>query len=135
VASDGSATSVGERSEATWAGLVLAAASVLLAILVSGLYANAIVSAGTSGARRDCGTVWEPDAGTSDCAAALTSRAWTATGLLGAALVGALVAVVVAGSARGAWRRQIALAAAAAGVLVILCGVIWSGVIDRTVGS
>lgn len=126
---------VGERRGSTRVGLVLGVAAVLLAILVSGVYANAIVSAGASGARRDCGTVWEPNAGTNDCAAALTSRAWIASGLLGAALVGTLAAVVVAGSPRGAWRRQIALATAVVGALVIFGGVIWSGVIDRTVGS
>lgn len=115
--------------------LVLAVTSVLLAIVVSGPFANAIVSAGEIGVRRDCGTVWEPDAETDVCAAALTSRAWLASGLLGVTLVGAAAAVVTVGSPRQVWRRRLAVAVVTVSALVIVSMVIWSGVIDRTMGS
>ena len=106
-----------------------------LAIAVSGLYANATVWAGDAEGRADCGTAWEPNAVTSACAAALAERSWAAVVLLGAALFGALGAVVVVGrSPHGSGRRLVALAATIA-VTVIAAGLIWGGVIDRTAGT
>lgn len=128
-------STVDERGGTIRVGLLVALGSVVLAIVVSGVYANAIVSAGEVGARRDCGTVWEPNALTSACAAALTERAWSAVGLLGVALVGVIAAVVVVGAPRAAWLRHLVVASAAVGALAIASAVIWSGVIDRTVGT
>ena len=89
-------------ARAYWLCVAVAAVSVVLAILISGVYTNATVWAGDAGSRADCGSVWEPNAGTSVCATALKERAWAAAALLGIALFGALGAVVVAGrSPRG----------------------------------
>lgn len=127
----------------SWSWAAVAAASVVLAILISGVYANATVWAGDAGSRADCGTVWEPNALTSACASALKERAWAAAALLGIALLGASGAVVVAGRSARLGRDGAALAAWAAlavlvaivGAVVIIAGLIWGGVIDRTVGT
>lgn len=123
------------RARLAWLCVAVAAVSVVIAILISGLYANATVSAGDVGSRFDCGTAWEPNAVTTACATALKERSWAAAALLGITLLGALGAVVVAGrSPRGSGRQVAALAAmVAAGV--VIAGLIWGGVIDRTVGA
>jgi hypothetical protein len=115
--------------------VAVAAVSVVLAVLISGLYANATVWAGAVGSRADCGTVWEPNAVTSGCATALKERAWAAATLLGIALFGALGAVVVAARSPRGVGRQVAALAAIVGAGVIIAGPIWGGVIDRTVGA
>lgn len=119
----------------SWLCAAVAAVSVGLAVVISGLYANATVWAGEAGSRADCGTVWEPNAVTSACATALKERAWAATALLGIALVGALGAVVVAGRSPRGPGRQVAALAAIVGAGVIIAGLIWGGVIDRTTGG
>jgi len=118
-----------------WLCVAAAPASVVLAILISGPYANATVWAGDAGSRADCGTAWEPNAVTSACATALKERAWAAAALLGIALFGALGAVVVAGRSPRGFGRQVAALAAIVGAVVIIAGLIWGGVIDRTVGA
>ena len=121
-------------ARAYWLCVAVAAVSVVLAILISGVYANATVSAGDAGSRGDCGTVWEPNAGTSVCATALKERAWASAVLLGIALFGALGSVVVAGrSPRGRGWQLMALAAIV-GACVLIAGLVWGGAIDRTVG-
>ena len=85
------------RMAFSWA---LATASVVLAIVVSGVFANARVWADELGSTVVCGTAWEASASTEGCGGALEERAWVAVALLGVALWGALMAVVVAGGAR-----------------------------------
>jgi hypothetical protein len=119
----------------TWSCAAVAAASVVLAIGISGIYANAIVSAGSDFLRQDCGTIWDPNAVTGECAAALEERSWTAVALLGLAVFGTLGAVLVAGRWPGGLRRPLIALAAVIAVIVVIGGLIWSGVIDRTVGS
>jgi hypothetical protein len=118
-----------------WLCVAVAAVSVVLAVLISGLYANATVWAGDAGSRADCGTAWEPNAVTSACTTALKERAWVAAALLGIALFGALGAVVVAARSPRGVGRQVAALAAIVGAGVIIAGPIWGGVIDRTVGA
>jgi hypothetical protein len=118
-----------------WSCVAVAAASVVLAITISGIYANAIVSAGDALGRQECGTTWEPNAVTSECADALEERSWTTVALLGVALFGTLGAVLVAGRWPRGIRRPVIALAAVITVLVIIGGLIWSGVIDRTVGA
>ena len=115
--------------------VVLALVSVGLAIAISGVYANATVWAGDTEGRADCGTAWEPNAVTSACAAALVERSWVAVALLGAALFGALGAVVVVGRSPRGFGRQLVALAATIGVVVIAAGLLWGGVIDRTAGT
>jgi hypothetical protein len=115
--------------------IALAAASVVLAIAVSGVFADASVWAGDQGDRRQCGTVLDPNAETSACATALRGRSWMAAGLLGAALFGAVGAAVIAGSEPSRRTPRLAAVAVAAGVVVVGGALLWGGVIDRTVGS
>ena len=122
------------RARVLWACVVVAAASVLLAIAISGVYANARVWAGGASVR-DCGTAWEPNAVTSPCVDALTERAWVAAALLGLAAFGAVGSVVVAGRSPYRFGRQLAALAASIGVIVVIAGLIWGGVIERTFGS
>jgi CHASE2 domain-containing sensor protein len=112
----------------------MAAVSVVFGTVTSGVYANATVWAGDAGARGDCGTVWEPNAVTNVCATALTRRSWVVATLLGLAWFGALGAVVVAGRSPRRGRHLTALAVTIAAV-VIVGGLVWGGVIDRTFGS
>lgn len=106
----------------------------MLAILISGVYANATVWAGDARGGADCGTVWEPNAVTSACATALKERAWGAAALLGIALFAALGSVVVSGRPIRGFGRQVAALAATVVAVVLIAGLIWAGVIDRTVG-
>ena len=78
---------------------------------------------------------WMPaTSSTSVCATALKERAWAAAALPGIALFGALGAVVVAGrSPRGRGWQLMALAAIV-GACLLVAGLVWGGVIDRTVG-
>lgn len=106
----------------------------MLSTLISGVYANASVWAGDARGGADCGSVWEPNAVTSACATALKERAWAVTALLGIALFAALGSVVLAGRPLRGVGRQLAALAAIVVAVVIIAGLIWAGVIDRTVG-
>jgi hypothetical protein len=117
-----------------WLSAVVSGASIVLSVLISGVYANATVWAGDARGGADCGTVWEPNAVTSACATALKERAWAATALQGIALFAALGSVVVAGRPLRGFGRQVAALAAIVVAVVIIAGLIWAGVIDRTVG-
>lgn len=114
---------------------VLATASVVLAIVVSGVFANASVSAGEFDGRVGCGTVWGASADAGTCARALKARAWLAVALLGVALWGALIAVVVAGSAPQHRGRQVVALTVAVSLIAIVAGRAWGGVIDRGIGA
>lgn len=104
-------------------------------VAVSGVYANAIVSIGGGGSRVDCGSTWKPNAVTSARADALKQRAWTAAALLGVGLLATTGAVVVAGRWPGGFLRQVPVLAGAAALAVTIAGLVWAGVIDRTVGT
>jgi hypothetical protein len=122
-------------SRSLWSSVGVAAAAGVLLIVVAGVYANAIVSAGDEGFRTDCGTVWEPAASTSACADALKARSWTAIGLAGVALLGATGAVLALGRSNDGHRRRVAVVAAVTALAVVLAGFGRAGVIDRTMGS
>lgn len=113
----------------------LATASMVLAIVTCSVFANASVWAGEPAGGRQCGTVLEPNAGTSECVAALRERSWTAAVLLGVALFGAVGAVVLVGSSPPRRRRLLAATAVASLAAVVVSAVLWGGVIDRTFGS
>ncbi len=113
---------------------VLATASVVLAIVVSGVFANARVWAHEFGSTVGCGTAWEASASTGACGGALKARAWVAVALLGVALWGALMAVVVAGGAREHRGQQVATLTVVVGLVAVAAGLSWGGVIDRGIG-
>lgn len=113
---------------------VLATASVVLATVVSGVFANAMVWADELGSTVGCGTAWEASANTDTCARALKARAWVTVALLGVALWGVLMAVVVAGGERQHRGRQVVTLTVAAGLVAVAAGMFWGSVIDRGIG-
>ena len=124
-----------DREGNLWAGLGLVVVSMVLAMGVSLVFAPATVSAGSPPGRAQCGTVIEPAASTSDCAAALKVRSRATAGLLGLASWGAIAAVVLNGGVPGRRRRHLAVTAVVVTVLTISGALLRDGVIDRTFGS
>ena len=117
-----------------WLGYGLASCSIGLAIVISGVYANAMVWADEGDVRVVCGTAWEASANTATCASALKQRAWVSVGLLGLAMFGALLAVFVPAGQRSGHHRPAAALALVVGVLVVVAGLLWAGAIDRGIG-
>lgn len=105
---------------------------------VSLVFAPATVSAGRVPGRAQCGTVVEPAAATSDCAAALKARSRVTAGLLGLATWGGIAAVLLDGGAPERRRRHLAVSAVSAVVVAVVTvsgALLRDGVIDRTFGS
>jgi len=110
-------------------------ASIALTIVVAVPFGNAIVTAGSEDFRQGCGTAWEPNAVTTECADALKARSWTAIALFGMALFVALAAVIAAARWPASVRLHLAGAVAAVALAVVIAGLLRAGLIDRTVGS
>lgn len=123
------------RERVIWPAVGVAAAAVVVAIAVSGVYATATVHADDAGARTECGTVWDPNAVTSSCASALQRRSWQSFAALGLAVFAAGSAVISVGRPSGARRRGVVGLAVAVAVLTFGAALFRHGVIERTFGS